>query len=462
MSQNDLGAANHVRSSYRDPCSQIYKREHVIFRQFSSKGIDAYKKLMQSGLYDLLQSKHYLIPHEEVSLTQALDSHAEAVIRPEQIKFISYPYEWCFSQLKDAALLTLEIARLALEHGMILKDASAYNVQFHHGKPIFIDTGSFDIYEEGMLWPAYKQFCMHFLAPLALMAKKDLRLGLLTKEFSDGIPLDLASQLLPFKSKCSVSLYTHIHLHAKAQKKYHDTKKQIKGSISKMGLFGILSNLSSAVKRLKISQKESEWSDYYQNTNYSDKAHQHKIDIVRELTEKVKPRAVWDLGGNDGFYSHIAAQTGADVITFDSDVLAIEQNYLRNKRNKKTKLLPLLQNLVNPSTMMGWGQSEREGLKERGEADLVIALALIHHIAISHHIPFHYIAEYFSSLGRTLLIEFVAKDDTQVQRLLRNRVDIFDSYHIEQFKNAFSKYYEIKEEIPIAETCRTIFLMEQR
>lgn len=205
---------------------------------------------MQSGLYDKLQSLNYLIPHHEVSIDFALDEHALVVLKPEKIAFISYCYEWSFSQFKDAALLTLAVAKLAIQYGMILKDASAYNIQFHQGKPIFIDTGSFTIYEEGTPWSAYNQFCKHFLAPLLLMAKVDIRLGISMKQYIDGIPLDFASQMLPFKSKLSPSIFAHIHAHAKLQQKYGDinTVKINKRKITKLGLLGLLDNLNSLIK----------------------------------------------------------------------------------------------------------------------------------------------------------------------------------------------------------------------
>ena len=347
---------------------------------------------------------------------------------------------------------------------MILKDASSYNIQFYRGKPIFIDICSFTIRQEGMPWLAYKQFCQHFLAPLALMAKKDIRLGLLTKQYIDGIPLDLASCLLPVKSKLSLSLFLHLHVHAKFQQKFKKVNclAERKRKMSRMNILALLDNLQSLISQLKWSPSKTQWSHYYNETNYSAKATQHKISVVRQFIEKINPHIVWDLGSNNGFYSKIIADPHRHIVCFDLDPLAVEMNYLNTKKENLVTLLPLLQDLTNPSTAIGWAELERDGLARRGPADMIMALALIHHLAISNNIPLQVIAEYFCSLGNYLIVEFVSKEDTQVQLLLASRQDIFFEYDIQYFKKFFSSFYYILEEIPIIETERTIFLMKKR
>lgn len=454
---------NAHKSSFRDPGNQVYKINHEIYRQINQSGYFDYQQLMQSGLYDKLQSLNYLIPHREVSIDFALDERALVVLKPDKVAFISYCYEWSFSQFKDAALLTLAVAKLAIQYGMILKDASAYNIQFHQGKPIFIDTGSFTIYEEGTPWSAYNQFCKHFLAPLLLMAKVDIRLGISMKQYIDGIPLDFASQMLPFKSKLSPSIFAHIHAHAKLQQKYGDinTVKINKRKITKLGLLGLLDNLNSLIKKLEWSPIKTEWGDYYNQTNYSDAATKHKAEIIKRFIGETQAKLVWDMGGNNGFYSRIISSLGAQAICFDIDPVAVETNYQKVKKDKSGLILPLLQDLTNPSPALGWEQNERCGLQERANADLVMALALIHHLAISNNVPLERIAEYFSNLGEYLIIEFVPKEDSQVHRLLASREDIFPQYEMSSFKKYFSRYYHILEECPVLETCRTIFLMKK-
>lgn len=416
---------------------------------------------MTTGLYERLVSKNYLIPHEEVSTDLAIDESAAIVIKPETVRHISYPYEWCFSQLKDAALLTLEITILALEYGLILKDASAYNVQFHNGKPIFIDTGSFEAYRKGSPWKAYHQFCKHFLAPLSLMAKKDIRLSALMRQNIDGIPLDLASCLLPYRSWMSFSLFAHIHAHALSQSSYGDVKKPVKiREISKVGLLGLLDGLKTAVKKLRWRPIKTEWGDYYDQTNYTEQAMAHKSELVRQYVEIAAPKTIWDLGGNTGFYGRIAMESGASVVCWDIDSVAVETNYRKTKQENLGSILPLIQDLTNPSPDIGWANRERDSLRRRSPVDMIMALALVHHLAISNNVPLIKIAEYFSCMSKHLLIEFVPKEDSQVRRLLANREDIFDDYNLKGFENAFSHHYKIIESEQIRETERHLFLMK--
>ena len=219
-----------VGGSFRDPSGFVYIRKDQIYRQVNRSYQENYDHLMRSGLYDALLRDELLIPHQEVQVSAGMTDEAYKVIQPERISFTSYPYEWCFSQLKDAALLTLRIQSLALEFGMSLKDASAYNVQFRHGRPILIDTLSFEKYAQGKPWVAYRQFCQQFLAPLALMSRKDVRLRRLISVFLDGVPLDLASKLLPLSTWANFGLLSHIHLQAKAQRRWaHNSKLHAAG-----------------------------------------------------------------------------------------------------------------------------------------------------------------------------------------------------------------------------------------
>ena len=251
-----------IASSFRDPSGFLFYRDGTVYRQINLSYKDSYNTLRKSGLYASMVKDRLLISHEEVDIKPSTNGIAYKIIQPQAIQFISYPYEWCFSQLKDAALTTLKVQRRALNFGMTLKDATAYNIQFHMGKPIFIDTLSFEKYIEGKPWVAYKQFCQHFLAPLALMSYKDIRLAQLLRTYIDGIPLDLVSSLLPSCTKFKLALLTHIHLHAISQKHYADKPSGISSNkISKMGFLGILDSLESIVKGLKWKPCGTEWAD---------------------------------------------------------------------------------------------------------------------------------------------------------------------------------------------------------
>jgi hypothetical protein len=408
-----------------------------------------------------------LIPHQEVDIPPDAPELAYRVIQPERVEFISYPYEWSFSQLKDAARLTLSIQKTALEYGFSLKDASAYNIQFQHGRPVLIDSLSFEAYQEGKPWVAYRQFCQHFLAPLALMALGDVRLGQLLRVYIDGVPLDLASKLLPFQTRLQFGLLAHIHLHASAQKKYSDTPDQARSqaqgrTFNKNSFLGLVDSLKNVVNGLKWEPKGTEWGDYYDATNYTQDAFDLKKQIVKEFLEKTQPKQVWDLGANMGIFSRVAAEMGIVTISSDIDPAAVEKNYRKMREDKETNLLPLVIDLTNPSPGIGWENKERDSLTNRGPAGLVMALALVHHLAISNNVPLPDLARYFAQLGRWLIVEFIPKEDSQVQRLLMTRQDIFPTYTKEGFEEAFAPCFTIHACRPLEGSKRTLYLMENK
>ena len=458
---NQTNNSDELSSSFRDPSGFLFYQDDQIFRQVNISYKLDYDLLMSSGLYKKLTDDSLLIEHKEVTDIKLADSkNCYKIIQPTTIPFISYPYEWSFSQLKDAALLTLKIQKLAIEHNMSLKDASAYNVQFLKGRPIFIDTLSFEALTQDRPWVAYKQFCQHFLAPLALMSRTDIRLNKLASIFIDGVPLDLASRLLPARTKLNFSILTHLHLHASSQQHFANKKiNQAKIKMSKLALLGLIDSLESTVSKLSWRPAGTQWADYYNDTNYTDQSMKEKAELVEKLILKVKPKNVWDLGANDGRFSRVCSKLKIPAIAFDIDPSAVEQNYRIVKSKNETNILPLISDLTNPSPGIGWANKERDSLIDRGPTDCVLALAIIHHLAISNNLPFLKIAEFLAQICQNLIIEFVPKDDSQVQRLLQNREDIFPNYKQEIFEKEFLEYFQIQETIKIKGTLRTLYLM---
>ncbi|MDO9302434.1 MAG: class I SAM-dependent methyltransferase, partial [Anaerolineales bacterium] len=439
-----MSKTEQLSASFRDLSGFLFTDNGILYRQINRAYSKDYARLMDSGLYDRLVKASLLIPHVETDLRTersrsarngAASAEVFKVIRPERVPFISYPYEWSFSQLKDAALATLSIQKRAMKLDMSLKDASAYNIQFVRGKPTLIDTLSFEIYKEGEPWVAYKQFCQHFLAPLALMAYRDVRLSQLLRVYIDGVPLDLASGLLPTKTKFNFGLLTHIHIHAGAQRRYSDkVVAPRKGAMNKQALTGLIESLEGTIRKLTWKPAGTEWGDYYENTNYTDSAFEHKKQLVKEWSVEKKPTLVWDLGGNTGVFSREAASSGAFTVSFDIDPAAVEQNYRTVKTKKEQNILPLVLDLTNPSPALGWDNSERDSFGARGPVDMALALAVIHHLAISNNVPLPQLADFFAACCKWLVIEFVPKSDSQVQKLLTSREDIFPSYTREGFE----------------------------
>ncbi len=454
-----------ISSSFRDPSGFLFLHDSVIYRQANTIYKENYDHLINSGLYKSLVDFGLLIPHEEVDVSYAKSDNVYRVIKPEEIGFISYPYEWCFSQLKDAALTTLGVQKTSLKYGMTLKDCSAYNIQFMKGKPVFIDTLSFEKYHEGEPWVAYKQFCQHFLAPLALMSYRDIRLNQLFRVYIDGVPLDLAGSLLPFRTRFNFPLLLHIHFHSASQKHYADKpikRETIKKRVSLISFLGLIDSLESCIKKLKWCPEGTEWDDYYITSNYVLEAMNHKKQLVSDFLDRISPKTVWDLGANTGLFSRVASDRGIQTISLDIDPACVERNYLTAVDKGETNILPLFLDLTNPSPGIGWENEERKPFLERGHADTALALALIHHLVISNNLPLDRIASFFKNICSSLIIEFIPKSDSNAQRLLATRQDIFPDYTQDAFESQFSKLFEIKDSVNIRNSERTLYLMIKR
>lgn len=450
-------------SSFRDPSGFLFLRKGSLYRQVNTGYRENYDHLMNSGLYQTLVGDALLIPHQEVDLESNCSGKVYKIIKPELIPFVSYPYEWCFSQLKDAALATLDIQRRSLDVGMSLKDCSAYNVQYLKGRPVLIDTLSFERYRDGQPWVAYRQFCQHFLAPLALMSYRDIRLNQLLKIYLDGIPLDLTSSLLTVRTRFVFSLLSHIHLHARSQKYFADkTVDRTAHKMTRRSLLGLIDSLKSAVRRLKWDAKGTEWANYYRDNSYSTKAMEHKRQLVSEFLDTVRPRTLWDLGANVGVFSRVASKRGIRTVSFDIDPAAVEKNYAECVKRGEDNILPLVLDLTNPSPSIGWENKERMSVFERGPANMVLALALVHHLAISNNLPFNKLVSTLGKICNWLAVEFVPKSDPQVERLLSTRDDIFSDYRQKTFESEFRRQFTIMSSVRIRDSERMMYLMRRK
>lgn len=443
-----------VAGSFRDPAGWVMRGlGSTVYRVVAEPGQRDFETLTSSGLSDYLIAKNQLVSHEVVTR-----QNGKTILLCQKIPVITYPFEWSFSQLKDAALLTLAVQKVALRYGMSLKDASAYNVQFLLGAPIFIDTLSFEKLDEVSPWVAYQQFCQHFLAPLALMSYVDKDLLQLMRVHIDGVPLPLASKLLPARAKLRPGLAIHIAAHARAQvikASDHSGKAAIRTSHNARA--AIIDSLERTVRQLFVRRSKTEWADYYDNTNYSVDALDEKARLVSAMVKKISPSNALDLGGNTGRYSRLLADGGIATICADIDPNAVEANYVQTKRAGETNMLPVLVDLTNPGGGLGWANGERESIVERFQTDLVLALALVHHLAISNNLPLESIARYFAGFGDHLIIEFVPKEDSQVQKLLTTRKDIFPDYTPEGFEKAFRQHYRLAGANPIKGTSRILY-----
>lgn len=448
-----------LSSSYRDTDGFVFEHQGKIYRYVHPKYDPHYSQLMSSGLYNELIKKQYLIAHEELADINEFDMHAGKILLPQQIAFISYPYEWSFDMWKDAALLTLKVILASLQKEMILKDATPFNIQFVQGKPVFIDTLSFENYVTGNPWVAYRQFCECFLGPLLLMKYCHPDINKLFTVYPNGIPLNVLTSLLPGKSKWNLNTFLHIHLQSKLSAKAKKQAGKVE-NMPKQKLQILIKGLQSFVKKIAVKKLKTTWDDYYTDTILGADYLQAKTLLVQSFSNEVEFGNVIDLGANDGHFSMVFA-ANKNIIATDADPNCINDLYLKIKNQKINNILPLTVNLVTPSPAIGWANKERYSINERYKADLVLALALVHHLAIANNIPLQLIANWLHPMASNLIIEFVPKEDEKVKLLLQNRKDIFTDYSLAHFKSVFVGKYELIKEEKIANTQRVLFLMKR-
>ena len=452
-------------ASFRDPSGFVFRNGNDLLRAVHHSYRSEYDAIVDSGLFRELWRRELLVPHEEVPVEQAQTDQAYRVLRPQLIPFISYPYEWCFEQLREAALLTLDVQARALEFGFTLRDSSHFNTQFLGAKPIFIDSLSFERYRPGQPWAAYGQFCRHFLAPLLLMARKDERMGALLQASQDGVPLDLASKLLPKRTWLGPSTLIHLHLHARTVKAYEGRavpQRAKEKGLDRSGLITLVESLRDLVLGLPSPRRDTEWAAYDQEHAYAPDETEAKERIIQAVIDSVRPRMTWDMGANVGRFSALARSTGSQVVAMDIDYGATARHFTALSERGETGILPIRIDLAQPSPGLGWANRERDSLLDRGPADLALALALVHHLRVSAGVPFSVMAPFFAGLAPRLIVEWVPRTDPQVERLLRSRPDTFPDYTREAFIDAFVAHFEPRSAHPVGATGRELLVFESR
>ena len=457
--------------SFRDPSGRVYSDGTVIHRTIQKCYASQWEAVRRTGFLESAVARGVLVPFKEVA-SSPLGADAWKVIESPLLPFISYPYEWSFGQLKDAALHTLDVQDEALKHGLVLRDATAYNIQFQGVCPLFIDLLSFDTWDKSKPWQAYLQFCKHFLAPLALMAKCSTLCGKILASWIDGIPLDLAATLLPWSTRFTPSLAIHIHLHARMQAKYSDPRAAAQKissiNLSEKTIPNLIASLRQSIESLHLPQSLStEWGDYYTDTNYSETAANDKMQYLRNVATSLSSNHVLavDLGANRAVYSEFLAETFTYVIALDIDYLAVEHSYQGLKKKNSKNVLPLVVDLCNPSPGIGWNNEERLTLNKRCQADYLSALALVHHLAFTGGIPLDRIAAAFADLTAPCglhVLEFVPHEDSQVQRLLAARNDVTVEYSMDACLKAFGVYFDLVERHNITDSKRTLLVWRKK
>lgn len=447
-------------ASFRDPSGFVFQSNNTYYRQVNKSYSEDYDLLMSSGLYAKLTKRKYLLAHEETNNIIAEHTNHYKTLLPAQLNHITYPYEWCFDQLKDAALLTLNILKDAIDHGMILKDATPYNIQFHEGAPVFIDTLSFEKYDDEKPWIAYRQFCNMFLFPLYLehYLKTDIQKTLIV--YSDGIPVDITSKLLPLRSRTSLGVWLHVYLQNTVTRSAGGKKDD--GKFNRKKLLNLVDHLEKTVNHVRSGYRMSGWSNYYSESIMGDEYLVTKAKIFKEIIADIPVGSVLDAGANDGHFSKMLAENGWKVIALDSDSQTICRLYKEGRKAETKNILPLVMDIANPSPATGFNNRERTRFHERVRTDLVVALALVHHLVIGRNVSLDVLAQWLNDIASTLIIEFVPREDEKVKMMLASRKDVFQEYTAHNFERALAPYFNIKKKEPVTGTRRMIYLMEKR
>jgi len=450
--------------SFRDPAGRIFFHEDLVYREIFQTGKERIKFLQDNNILKEIIENDFLIESQEVNDLNLQKVNKNSIIfKHEKLKFISYPYEWTFNELKDAAIFHLNFQLFLLEKNAKLIDASAYNIQFRKNKPIFIDLLSIDKYNEGEYWNAHKQFCENFLNPLILTAKKGINFNNWFRGNLEGISTSELSSILNLKEIINPTIFFHVYLLNKIENKAIKNPKKaalkIKKSrgLSKKSFKSMLIGLKNFINSLNSSKKMTVWDKYSVTNTYTDEEESNKVKVVNNFLGKNSFNFIADLGCNDGKYSNLAINSGVKtVIGFDFDLKVLDKAYL-NAKKKGANFLPLYLDLTNPSGNLGWDDKERKSFKNRSNFDGILALALVHHLAIAKNIPLDQILNWITKLAPKGIIEFVPKNDPTTQLMLNLKGDIFPDYNEKNFHQILSTIANVDEINTVSKHNRKIY-----
>jgi SAM-dependent methyltransferase len=440
--------------SFRDRDGRIYRVGSRIVRGLSPGALADFDKLQTKKLYERFSGRGQLVATrrlqpDEVPLPEEEARRWAGFLEHERIPVISYPYEWTFGMLQDAARLQLDLVEAALLEGMTLKDATPYNIQFVSGRPVFIDIASFETLQAGAPWAGYRQFCEMFLFPLMLQAYKGIAFQPLMRGSIDGVNVQTAARLFGLRDRFRSGVLSHVWLQSKLDRRYGSSGEDVRGELKSAGFNKelILANvrkLRKLVSRLQWRGEDSEWGAYEAFHNYSTADHALKESFIDECVAASGAACVWDIGCNTGQFSKIAARHAGQVLAMDLDHYAVERLYREIRSAADTKVLTLVQNVADPSPNWGWRNRERSDLQSRARPDLVLCLALIHHVVISANIPLDEFIGWLAEITDQLVIEYVSRADEKVKILLRNKEDKYSDYSREGLERALERRFSVR------------------
>ena len=445
----------------------MFYRGDRVLRGLDRHSFDDWTALSSSPLFARLVAEGKVVGTrvaDDVDPTlDGLHRGVVAVLEHDVVPFVSYPYEWPFGMLRDAALLQLELVRRALDADLMLKDSSPYNVQWHGTSPVFIDIGSFERLPENEPWAGYRQFCMLFLYPLLIQAYCGVPFQPWLRGSLAGITPTECANVIRGRRRLHRGVLTHVVLHGQLERRYagsggEATRELRSAGFRKELIAANIRKLEKLVGRLEWKPSASAWSGYEATTSYTEADAERKERFIADVVEVEQPRLVWDLGCNEGRHARIAAATADVVVALDSDAAVVDRLYRELRREGNANILPLVGDVVDPSPALGWRGLERRPLQSRGAPDLTLALALIHHVVISGNVPVSEFLDWLWGLGGALAIEFPTPGDPMVGRLLaRKRAHDHPDYRTEWFEQCLEERFEVVRSESLAEGTRRLY-----
>jgi hypothetical protein len=443
--------------SFRDPDSRVFLTAEGVHRALSERGLADYEALAASRLFARGQDEGTIVRTERSELEappDLLPGGVAAVLEHERVPFVSYPYEWTFGMLRDAALLHLDLLDAALGESLTLKDATPYNVQWQGARPVFADLGSFEVLRPSEPWIGYRQFCTLFLYPLMLQAYRGVPFQPWLRGSLEGISPAEAAGLLSLRDRLRRGVLIHVALHARLERRNAGrTGREVKRDLQKAGfrpeiVQANVRRMRKLVAKLRWEPPHTAWTDYDEaNRGYAQADLEDKQRFVVAAAQRARPRVAWDLGANDGAFSRLVADHAGHVVAMDSDHATVERLYRRLAADGERRILPLVIDLGDPSPARGWALAERRPLDDRGRPELTLSLALVHHLSITGNVPVREVVAWLAALGSTHVIEFPRREDPMVKRLLaaKRDDDAHPDYELGHFEACLQERFHVHE-----------------
>jgi hypothetical protein len=434
-----------------------------ILRGLGAQAAQDWKVLHASEFFARAQADGALTRTEEVD--RELPGTWSATLRHEPIPFLSYAYEWSHAMRQDAARLHLRLLQDALAAGFTMKDGSAYNLQWRGAAPEFIDVGSFEPAKPGEPWAGYRQFCQTLLYPLMLQAHLDLDPRPLLRAQIDGVEPAQMRRLLGGTKRLAAGVLKHVHLHDSIQSRNADrstgaVREQLRDAgFSSELVAAAVRAIAKLVDKLDWTPPETHWGGYRETCSYSDDDRAAKQRFVDAALDAATTKdLVLDLGANDGVFSRQAASKAGYVVAVEADPAVVDTLYRQLRAEGEKRILPIVMDLADPSPGGGWAGIERAGFAARAaRADVTLALALVHHLAIGRNVPLPAIVDWLAGMGRTVVVEFVHAEDPMAQRLLANKPDgLFPDYDPDTFVRLLGERFDIERRETLPGGSRTL------